>query len=226
VNRDELLDTLAEKIRAIRRPHPLRVGIDGVDASGKTVLADALGRRLSDAGAPVIRASVDGFHNPREVRRRRGADSPEGYYADSFDCGALVRLLLQPLGPGGDRSYTVSVYDIRREAARRAPKQCAPSDAILVFDGVFLLRPELAAHWDYSIFLDVTFETALRRAAVRDRALFGTPEQVAARYRARYIPGQKIYLAGCRPQEYADAVVDNNDPAHPLLTLPAEPPPE
>ena len=74
----QILEQLAGLIVAIGRPHPVRVAIDGVDAAGKTMLADELTPLIEARGRPAIRASADGFHNPRVIRYRRGADSPEG----------------------------------------------------------------------------------------------------------------------------------------------------
>ncbi|MFN8515402.1 MAG: hypothetical protein U0841_23010 [Chloroflexia bacterium] len=42
---------LARRIGAIRRSHPTRVAVDGVDAAGKTTLADALAAVLGVQGA-------------------------------------------------------------------------------------------------------------------------------------------------------------------------------
>ena len=89
-DRRSLLDRLTHAIAAVSRPHPLRVALDGVDAAGKTSLADELVRPLQGRGYPVIRASLDGFHHPRAFRHRRGATSPEGYYYHSFDYPALI----------------------------------------------------------------------------------------------------------------------------------------
>jgi len=66
-------------------PDVLRVGIDGVDGAGKTTFADELAAALAPFGRPVIRAGVDGFHHPRAVRYRRGRESPEGFFRDSYD---------------------------------------------------------------------------------------------------------------------------------------------
>ena len=105
MRRSDLIAKLASRILAVERPHPVRVGIDGVDAAGKTTLADELAPRLEAAGRQVVRASVDCFHNPSGVRYRRGRESPEGYYRDSFDHAAIAECLLQPLGPHGDRRF-------------------------------------------------------------------------------------------------------------------------
>ena len=218
--REELLIKLADRVAAIQREHPLRVAIDGIDAAGKTTLADELVCPLEERGRPVIRASIDGFHRPRADRHRRGADSPEGYYHDSFDYAAVRAALLVPLGPGGSRSYRRAVFDFRTDTPATAPNEEAPSQAVLLFDGVFLLRPELADLWDYRIFVDVAFDVALRRAMTRDQPLFGSAAAVEARYARRYVPGQRLYLAAVRPSEHADVVIDNNDPSNPRIISP------
>jgi uridine kinase len=211
-----LLTVLATRIIAISLPHPTRVAIDGVDAAGKTTLANSLASQIAPH-RPVIRAGIDRFHHPREVRYRRGPDSPEGYYADSFDLEALRRLLLDPLGPGGSREIQTGLFDFRSDSPQpTAPVQVTP-DAILLFDGVFLQRPELAGCWDFVIFVEVSFETVLRRAVERDRELFGSPQVVIERYQKRYIPAQRMYLAECHPAQHADIVVINDDPIHPEI---------
>ena len=217
MERSRLVDYLAGRIQRVERPHPVRVAVDGPDAAGKTTLAQELVAPLQARGRPVIRASIDGFHNPAGVRHRRGRTSPEGYYYDSFNYGALAESLLAPLGPGGSRRYVSEVFDYQADACVRAPAREAEVNAVLLFDGVFLLRPELAAHWDFTIFVDAAFEITLARAERRDAAMFGGVEEVRGLYRRRYIPGQKLYLAEARPKERAEVIVDNNDPLHPSV---------
>jgi uridine kinase len=62
VERREVLRQLANHIVSLHCPHPLRVAIDGIDAAGKTTLADQLARPIEERGWDVIRASIDGFH--------------------------------------------------------------------------------------------------------------------------------------------------------------------
>jgi uridine kinase len=90
-------------------------------------------------------------------------------------------------------------------------------NAVLLFDGVFLLRGELLSYWDYTIFVEAAFAQTLARAERRDAGLFGSVEAVRRRYEQRYVPGQRLYFAACRPQERAHAVVDNNDPRHAVI---------
>jgi len=217
MKRSQLLDELARRIIQIKLPHPTRVAIDGPDAAGKTRLAEELVAPLQSYGRPVIRASIDGFHHPACIRHQRGATSPEGYYRDSFNYQALTEFLLAPLGPHGSRQYVSAVFDYRTNSELQTPTQVAEVNAILLFDGVFLLRPDLTGSWDFTIFVEAAFETTLARAEQRDAVLFGSTEEVRNRYEQRYIPGQQLYFAESRPKERAQVVLDNNDPWNPVI---------
>jgi uridine kinase len=217
--RSRYLEALAQLILRVERPHPLRVAMDGPDAAGKTTLADELAPLLERSGRPVIRASVDGFHRPRVERFARGPESPEGYFLDSFDYPALRTSLLDPLGPGGDRRYRRRVFDVLADESVAAPTEIAPDNAILVFDGVFLLRSELIDLWDFSVFVAVPFAETQQRAAIRDLPLLGDEDAIRHRYAVRYVPGQQLYFRQAHPQEKADVVLDNEDPDRPSLRL-------
>ncbi|MBA2469587.1 MAG: hypothetical protein H0V37_09305 [Chloroflexia bacterium] len=69
--RTQILDRLARYIAAASPPHPLRVGIDGRTAAGKTSIADELVAPLEQLGRTVIRVEIDEFHHPLPVRRDR-----------------------------------------------------------------------------------------------------------------------------------------------------------
>jgi uridine kinase len=212
-----MLQQLTQKIITLPQEHPLCVAIDGIDAAGKTTLANELAPFLEGYGRAVIRASIDGFHYPRVQRYRQGPNSPQGYYEDAFDYDSLQKTLLQPLGPTGNRWYRRAAFDFRTDTPFALSEERAPLNAVLLFDGVFLLRPGLDPLWDYRIFVQVDFEVALQRAMKRDQSLFGNAEAVRARYLQRYIPGQQLYLQRDHPQERADTIVDNNNPDSPRV---------
>jgi uridine kinase len=119
----------------------------------------------------------------------------------------------------GTNRYRRVVFDFRADRPVLAPDDKAPVDAVLIFDGVFLQRPELARLWDYRVYVDVPFAAAVARAERHDGALFGSAAAVRARYERRYIPGQRLYFDAARPRERADAVVGNDDPSHPTLAF-------
>ena len=213
--RDELLSRLAEAVGSVTIAHPTRVAIDGPPAAGKTTLGDELAVVLRAQGREVIRASIESFLLPRSQRYRRGEYSAEGCYHDSFDFDALRRVLLDPLGPGGDRRFQQAVYDRPTETTVSQPVTTAPADAVLIFDGVFLQRPELIDRWDLRIFVSAALEVALDRARTRDLALFGSATEVERRHRERYRPSQQFYFDTVRPADHADMIVHNDQPHQP-----------
>ena len=148
VDRENALEKLAAVVATVQR-----VAIDGVDAAGKTILANELAQVLEQRGQQAKRGSIDDFHRPEAERYRRGYESPEGYYQDSFDY----------------------------EAARRWIS--SSGQGVLLFDGIFLMRPELNDLWDLRIFVDVDREEAVRRAVRRDAELWGSEAAARRRYR-------------------------------------------
>lgn len=182
------------------------VGVDGPDAAGKTTLADRLAEVLP---VPTLRASIDGFHQPRELRYQRGDLSAEGYYRDSFDYPALLGDCLAPFRAGAAQ-VQIRRYDYRADTGRPVHDVDVPERCVLIFDGVFLLREQLRDQWTLSVYLSVSPEETLRRATVRDVDLFGTPEEIERRYLKRYLPGQALYRSEVGPEAVAHVVVDND----------------
>jgi uridine kinase len=205
-----LLSWLSQMVeqRSINR---MLIGVDGPDAAGKTTFAEALASRLP---GEVVRASIDGFHRPRKDRYRRGPLSAEGYYRDSFDYKALSCRLLDPFRAGESQVVT-RTFDFRTDEAPAIEPVLVAHRSVLVFDGVFLLRPGLA--WDLAVYLHVAPDVTLARARVRDLDLFGSQFEIDRRYTERYLPGQALYRDEVDPLSVADVLVDNTSPEAPRL---------
>ena len=191
----------------------VRVGVDGVDGSGKTTFADSLAEHLRGHGRDVVRIREDDFLAPRAVRYRLGRTSPEGYLADSYDLDRLRADVLDPFGPHGHGRYRDRALDLSTDTVLDPPWRQATSGAVLVLDGMFLHRDELRGVWDVSVLLDVPFEETCRRMALRDGS-DPDPEHPSMH---RYVEGQRLYLARYRPAERATVVVDNTDVADPRV---------
>lgn len=217
--RDELLGCLARAVRSVTAAHPTRVAVDGPPAAGKTTLADELAVVLRAEGRHVVRATIDDFLFPRARRYRRGEFSAESCYLDAHDHDTLNRVLLDPLGPGGDRRFRTAAYDRAADAAMSPPATTAPADTVLIFDGVFLLRRDLIDRWDLRILVSTALDTTVDRAVRRERGVSSQVE-VERRWRERYIPAQRLYVADVRPAERAHIVVHNDDPGRPTWDRP------
>ncbi|CAM5214978.1 Uridine kinase OS=Bosea thiooxidans OX=53254 GN=SAMN05660750_01656 PE=4 SV=1 [Bosea thiooxidans] len=197
------MEHLAERLAGL--PARALVAIDGVDGAGKSTFRDALAPMMERRGASVVRASVDGFHNPRAIRYARGKADPGGFFQDSYDYRALRQYLLEPFRNGATKVQTAR-FDHRADCEAIASQQVAPS-AILLIDGIFLHRDELYALWDFSVFLNVPFEVSYRRMSQRD----GCSADPLAIENRRYYEGQRLYLGSCQPQLRATVSIDNFD---------------
>ena len=207
--RVSLLGRLAGVVADLHPGRKIRVAIDGVDGAGKTTLADALAPLVAARRRPVIRASVDDFHNPRSLRYARGRYSPDGFYLDSYDYDSFRRLLLEPLSAAGSGRYVTKRFDLDNDKPLDLDPQQAEPAAALIVDGIFLHRPELRSCWDLSIFLKVDFDVSLPRGAARGQS-FDAIDPNAPPHQ-RYVGGQRRYLAECDPEQQADIVIDYND---------------
>ena len=208
---DVLLQRLVERVGQSLGPGLTTIAIDGVDGVGKTTFANALAERLTAAGLTVARSSIDGFHHPRATRYRLGKDSPAGFFRDSHDLAALRTELLYPARIG--LPCLLAVFDHRRNRLIARKPQTIGLPAVLVFDGLFLHRPELRDEWDLSVLLDAPFEVTFARMAARD----GSDPDPAARSNRRYREGQLLYFAEARPQQQADILVDCTDWSDPQV---------
>ena len=211
--REKVLREIARAILDIAREDAITlVAVDGVDGAGKTTLADELAPMLRAAGKPVIRATVDAFHQPRARRYQLGPRSPEGFFRDSYDYEALKAVLLDPLRSGGSLRYRRAIFDIEEDRPVHAPQEEAELGSILVFDGIFLHRRELRDYWDFSVFLDVPWEKNHHLSRQPSWNL-GLPDPSSAQH--RYAEGQRIYFRECDPKRAASMVIDNTDLAAP-----------
>jgi uridine kinase len=138
--RTQVLADLTALVMAVDQSHPVRVGIDGWSAAGKTTLAGELVAAINAAGRSAVQASLDDFKTAVVRRGRYPTGSAEEYYYEMYDHQAIRSELLEPLGPGGDRSFRTATFDQQRQADLPVVRETVPPDAIVVVDGCFLYR--------------------------------------------------------------------------------------
>jgi uridine kinase len=225
--RREVLEQVAAAVIAAAHRSVTLVAIDGIDGAGKSTFADELVPILRALGRPVVRSTTDLFHNPRRIRWAKGKLSPTGFYLDSHDLPVLQELLLDPLSDDPPRPFRAAAFDEPTDSPVDAPTEEPEPGLVLLFDGLFLQRPELRRYWDFVVYLDGEQRVTDQRI---ERATSSCPAGPAAflhlgAYWAvlgRYVHGFDLYRQACAPRAHADAVVDNNDLLAPTLTLTTE----
>ncbi len=226
--RADVIANIARLIGGHKSPgSPLLVAIDGIDGAGKSTFANEVAAVISESTElAVIQASIDSFHNPRQVRWQRGRSSPLGFYLDSHDLDSLRDELLAPFAAGAGSSYRTAVFDEPSDRPSKVDAVAVSKNDVLIFDGIFLQRPELADYWDLTVFLDGQERVELRRLGLVFDGLPDDPNQAALHTIAwaerfeRYRSGMRHYLDLINPADCADVLIDNNDLTRPMIIRP------
>lgn len=179
------------------------VGIAGGSASGKTRLARALARRLSPAGAYVIKEDdyyVDAGGLPGFDPAQFNFDEP------AAKDHALLLDHLRALKAG--RKVRAPRYDFTTHRRRPGTTTRAPAPVILVEGLHVLAAREIAELFDLSVYVEACRETRFRRRLARDIAERGrTPHFVRDQFETLVEP---MHCAHVEPQrDRADLVVEN-----------------
>ena len=194
---------------------PFVVGITGIDSSGKTMFTDSLADFLVSKNRRVQKINLDDFHNPRQVRYA-GDNQADNYYYRSFNIKTIIENLLTPARQKGEHSVTLTLLDLLTDKYEIKKEYSFNRDTIVLFEGVFLFRKDLAPYIDYKIFLDIPLEESKKRAAAKDIPIYG--KEVLKSYNEKYLPAQARYLKDYPPQEVADMIIDNANWEHPYIS--------
>jgi uridine kinase len=181
----------------------------------KDLLKSIAGEILHNYGRGRTLVAVDGRHGagqqqfddffrPRADREREGWLDGVAHYREAYDYSLLRRVLVDPFHTGGSTGFVLTGFDEVRDQPIFQPKwMSAGPDAVLIVEGVFLHRPELARMWNYSIWLDTPAGQPGESG----------PDQSEM---ARDFASDEAYLAKVGPGELATVILDNQDPANPI----------
>lgn len=201
ISPDALAGLLAD--RASAAPG-LRLAVDGPVAGDAHALADAVATELGRRALPVARVCADDFLRARSLRLEHGTDDPDAFGTGWYDLAALRREVLDPMAPGLDvRTWLPRLRDPAADRPYREPRRDAAAATVVVLDGRFLARWEIADAVDVRVHLEVTPAARARR--------------VPADEQARVLPAWAEYLADYDPAASAAVVVRHDRPARPAV---------
>ena len=177
------------------RKAPLLVALDGGAGAGKTTFAEALADSLRASGLPVAMVKTDLFFRPVSERWAGPIeDMPIGY---DLDWERLRDEIITPLREG--RSARAQLYDWATDGPG-AWLDIEPSGVVIV-DGVFALREELASLYDLRIWLRCPRSTRVRRLLSRE----DTPQSEID----NWLPVEDRYVEVHKPEDCADLTIDS-----------------
>jgi uridine kinase len=176
-----ILDRVVHEQASRESAAPVLSGISGIDCSGKSTLAKALVERATAAGIAAHLVQADDFIIPRAERKREGLA-----HIDYFD----------------------NTFDHRKLTERIEALKGDLSVQLIVGEGVFLFRKELAGLWHIRIWIEMSAEQSVARGAIRDAGYFGSTDSARSEYLRRFVPAHEYHLGRDRPVEAAGIVFE------------------
>jgi len=193
----------------IRRGNKARlVALSGIDSSGKGHVAAKLVSMLGPAGGRVALIGVDGWLNLPEVRFSK-TDPGGHFYRNGLRFEEMFSQLVDPLIRDGSVEVVADFAEETAHSYRKEHYLFQEVDTVLL-EGVFLLRRDLRVRYDLKLWVESSFETALRRAIARGQEGLPPSETIAA-FESIYFPAQRVHFAEDAPRASADLIIDNED---------------
>ena len=205
------LQTVVDEILNTRSLIPFQrsvlTAITGIDACGKGYVTARIVDALQTKGVRAVAINIDGWLNLPD--RRFDASNPaEHFYLYAIRFEEMFAQLILPLRD--HRSLRI-VADYAEETAteyRRHVYEFEDVD-VIALEGIYLLKCAFQAHYDLSIWIECSFDTALERAI--SRAQEGLPpEETVQAYQSIYFPAQEIHFQRDNPKAEATLIVNND----------------
>ena len=196
--------------KLLNRNTPILVALDGPSGSGKSTVASLV---AESSGAALIQS--DDFFAAEIPATEWDSRSPAAKASDSIDWRRLRREALEPLLAGHAAKwhafdFTSGVLPAGAYAFRTDFVECKPA-AVVVLDGAYSTRPELAGLVDLSVLIDAPLEVRRARLQRREEKSF------LAEWHARWDEAERYYFTLVRPKSSFDLVCELS--AHnPLVT--------
>jgi len=206
------LETVIERIREVRGQVPAQrsalIAVSGIDGCGKGFITKEIVAGLQQFGLRVASINVDGWLN-LPAKRFNDENPAEHFYLNALRFDDLFSRMIIPLRDS--RSLRIEM-DYAEETATQYRKQVCEFENVdvIVLEGIYLLKRDLRRHYDLSIWIECSFDTALERAIARGQEGLAAEETIAA-YQRIYFPAQEIHAAQDMPKASAD-IVFVNDP--------------
>ena len=213
--RKRVFEKIATHIYELKSPiQPYVIGVTGVDIAGKSAFAASLKAHLERHHFPVTLISVEDFSNPNCIRHK-GKCEVGNYYNLNYDFNHMKNKILLPLKEQNSLNVVMSHLDLTTDRYDNIKHYHIVPESIVIIEGVFLMREEVAPYIDFNIHLHLSIDCVLARVEKQDVPRFGIG--VLAEFERSYLPAQKAYLKRYPPEVHADMIIDNTFVDTPVL---------
>lgn len=193
LNGQYTISSLIAEIQEISKKRSLYIlAIDGRGGSGKSTLA----ARIQAECPGSVAVHMDDFYLPSSDRvQLPPSQKPIG--AD-YDWERVCNQILKPHTKGKEARY--QRYDW--ETDTMAEWHEVPAGGLVIIEGTYSIRKELAGYHDFTIWVECPRDQRLKRGLERDG------EDARQMWEDNWMVHEDLYVGVQRPQERADLVVD------------------
>ena len=189
-------EQLVSSINSIsKKQSTLLIGIDGCGGSGKSTLANQLRAECSN----VTVVHMDDFYLPSaKIENENPTNKSIG--AD-FDWKRLLEEVLNPISNGLEGRY--KRYDWEKDSL--VGSHIVSASGIVIIEGVYATRQELAGMYDLKIWVNCPRETRIKRGIARDG------EAARDMWENNWMIAEDMYVESHKPHEFADFIIDGTN---------------
>ena len=171
------------------------VGINGIDCSGKTTFAKSVSKYFTHHKVENYRLDIDNFNNPAIESATYKAFVSGSW--DEEDLNKYYKLII---------NYSDAI---------RAVSEYKKKYPLVILEGIFIYKPQLADLFDLKIYLDINISLgrkrfAKRRSLKQDKRPFEIYDEI-------WMLSHIRYESEVHPKRISDLVIDYNDESKPVL---------
>lgn len=182
---------------------PILILLCGASASGKSLVADKIGKYMDD----ITSISMDNFYRGLDENEKKNVDEYNFDDPNAIDIELFINCVYK-LKNG--ISVNIPVYDFITHSRTNETILVKPTKFIIV-EGIFAFYDKFIRDMaDIKVYIDASAETRLFRRIKRDINERGRDiESVETQYKKFVIPAYEKYIEPYKI--YADIIIPNND---------------
>lgn len=183
------------------------IAISGIDASGKGYISKQIQEGLLKLNYTVHLENLDGWLELPEIRFSK-IGAPLNFYQNAFRWDELKNLLLEPYKENKKIDFEMNYLEETWKEFQSKRVSISFVD-IFLLEGIFLFRESMMGLYNYKIWIECPFETALKRALQRNQEGL-KEEEIIQSYQTIFFPAQEIHIKTDSPKDKADFVYRND----------------
>lgn len=186
---------------------PFILGISGIDASGKGYISKLIQKELIRLGHSVHLENLDGWLQLPEIRFSK-IEPASVFYQNGFRWNELKEELLEPYLKSQPLNFTMNYLEETWTHFEKKEISIQQVD-FFILEGIFLFQELLFPMFSLTIWIDCSFQTAIKRAINRNQEGL-KEEDIINAYNTIFFPAQDIHFQKDHPKEKASMIYEND----------------